>query len=288
MEKALFDFQNHLIVTDADEAYAKTLSSLLNDGSRIEAGESKSVGSGKSTYEIMNFSIKIENPRQRLVFNSERKINLPAAVARFLWMMAGSDRLADIEFYEPKVGSFSDDGIVIPGSSYGQRILRSRPGLDQLQAVIDRLKKDPSSRRAAISIYHPEDAVRDSKDIPCTFGIFYYIRDFKLHSTTLMRSNNSFILMPYNIFEFSLLAEVVCTEVNSKDLPIEFGSLTHTAISMHLYDENGNIEKSKKIIDAAKNVIAAKIPKIPKSSNPLEQIRQLVILEAKLRHESAG
>jgi thymidylate synthase len=287
MSKHLFEQTNHVIAKNADEAYSKTLSALIDQGDKINAGESKSIGSGKTSYEIMNFSIRIENPKQRLIFNNERRINLPAAVARFLWMMAGNDRLADIAFYEPKVSSFSDDGIVVPGSSYGQRILRSRPGLDQLHAVIDRLRKDPTSRRAAISIYHPEDAVRDSKDIPCTFGIFYYIRESKLHSTTLMRSNNSFVLMPYNIFEFSLLSEVVCSEVNSKEYPIELGSLTHMAISMHLYDND--VEKSKKIIDASKAKLPSiTVPGIPKNSAPLEQIRRLVVLEAKLRHESAG
>ena len=147
-----------IIAVDADSAYAETLRSVLENGLEATAGASLSVGAGKPSKEILNFSCVLSQPRKRLPHNPARKLNLPAAVARFVWMMAGSDRLADIAFYEPKVSFFSDDGIAVPGSSYGQRILRSRPGLNQLESAIARLKQDPASRRAAISIYHPEDA----------------------------------------------------------------------------------------------------------------------------------
>lgn len=277
--------QSHVLAEDADSAYAETLRTVLEHGSDIQAGSSQSIGSKKSSREILNFSCVISQPRRRLPLNPARKVNLPAAVARFVWMMAGSDRLADIAFYEPKVRSFSDDGIAVPGSSYGQRILRPRPGLNQLESAIARLKQEPASRRAAISIYHPEDAVRESRDIPCAFGIFYHIREGGLAATTLMRSNNAYILLPYNIFEFSLLAEAVAVEIG---VPLK--TLCHTAISMHVYAHD---------LDAAAKVVGSfdswspqappqDFPAIPTGSSPLQAIRELVILEADLRHESAG
>jgi thymidylate synthase len=284
MNRSSSDSLHRLNTSNADEAYAWTLSQLLDHGEEVIGGESLSVGSGQKVHELLNFTVVLDSPRDRLIFNKARRINLPAAVARFLWMMAGSDRLADIAFYEPKVSLFTDDGISIPGSSYGQRILRSRPGLNQLEAVIDRLQEDPQSRRAAISIYHPEDAIRASKDIPCAFGLFYHIRGDRLHSTTLMRSNNAFILLPYNIFEFSLLAEVVAAEVQ-----VSMGALTHTAISMHLYERD--VAKAREVIEGFRqdsSTRGSNIPEIPLGSAPLQQIRQLVILEAELRHESEG
>jgi thymidylate synthase len=284
MQKSLFDNPAYIKVDGADAAYAQTLSNLLTHGLSVIAGNSLSTGSGKNTREILNYSVIISDLRNKLVFNRARRINLPGAIARFVWMMAASDRLADIAFYEPKVKFFSDDGISVPGSSYGQRILRARPGLNQFEGAIKRLKEDSSSRRAAISIYHPEDITRESKDIPCTFGLFYHIRENKLHATTVMRSNNAFILMPYNIFEFSLLAEVLASE-----LEIEVGSLTHNTISMHLYENN--IEDAKKVVNefnSKKINLVETLPKINTGSKPLEEIRKLVILEAEIRHASAG
>src|SRR5207302_676113 len=151
-------------------------------------------------------------------------------------------RYADIAFYEPKVKGFTDDGISVPGSSYGRRIVQVRPGLDQLGSAISRLKDDPSSRRAAVTIYQPEDAVRESKDIPCAFGLFYHVRGGELYATLSMRSNNAVQLLPFNVFEFSLLAEVVACE-----LGVPLGPLVYQAASMHVYDES--LARAREIID---------------------------------------
>lgn len=275
-------FPGHINVKNADQAIVETLKHIIENGEKVSGGKSLSMGSEKLFHELLNFAVVVNNPLDRLPWNLARRINLPAAVARFVWMMAGSDRLADIAFYEPKVRFFSDDGISIPGSNYGQRILQPHPGLDQLEAVIKRLRDDEHTRRAAISIYRAEDAVRDSKDIPCAFGIFYHIRKNVLHATTLMRSNNAFVLLPYNIFEFSLLAEVVAQE-----LSVKLGTLSHIAISMHIYEND--LEKSKKVISAfGKNTKSVPIPEIIKAPAPLQQIRDLIILEAELRHASAS
>jgi thymidylate synthase len=284
MTRSLFDPLVYLQASDADAAYAETLSRVLDHGDVVTGGESLSVGAGKNSHELLNYSVVLSNPREKLIFNEARHIYLPSAVARFVWMMAGSDRLADIAFYEPKVKSFSDDGIAVPGSSYGQRIMRARPGLNQLEAVIGRLTEDPQSRRAAISVYQPEDAVRSSCDIPCTFGLSYHIRQGKLYATTLMRSNNAFLLLPYNIFEFSLLAEAVAAELN-----IPLGGLTHYALSMHIYEHE--VAKSREVISGYNHLPGVKrnpVPEIPAGSKPLEQIKNLVILEAELRHASEG
>jgi thymidylate synthase len=203
--------------TNASEAFKGTLQQVLESGSMLKAAESKSTGSNKIFQEILNYHLIIEDPRQRLFRNTKRTFNLPGAIARFIWMMAGNNRLADIEFYWGRaVTPFSDDAITVPGSSYGARMFSSSPGLNQIDAIIHRLQDDPSTRRAAVSIYQPIDAVRESRDIPCTFGLFFHVREEHLISTVIMRSNNALILLPYNIFEFSLLAEVIAQEVGCR------------------------------------------------------------------------
>lgn len=269
-------------VEDANQAYKSTLKDILNAGSEIKAEQSLSVGSNKKFKEILNYNLVIKNPTQRLLTNSSRGFNLPGAIARFVWMMAANNRLADIEFYWGlKVSKFTDDGYTVPGSSYGARMFNASPGLDQIEAVIKRLKEDPSTRRAAVSIYHPIDAIRPSKDIPCTFGIFYHIRDNKLISTVVMRSNNAFILLPYNIFEFSLLAEIIAKEVG-----VEMGSMYYNALSMHIYEDNYKI--SQKIVDGADELNDVHFPPMPFTPKPMDEVKKLIRLEAQIRHVSAG
>src|SRR4051794_33675960 len=87
-------------VTSANEAFVKTLAAVRNTGIPVTADDSKSVGSNRSTLELQNFTICITDPRNRLIRLPEYKIPLVTAIARFIWMMAGNNRLADIAFYE--------------------------------------------------------------------------------------------------------------------------------------------------------------------------------------------
>ncbi len=104
----------------------------------------------------------------------------------------------------------------MPGSNYGMRLFQPKPNLNQIDGVIKRLQKDRAMRRAAMVVWIPEDAVRESKDIPCAFGSFCVIRDGHLVFITVMRSNNALILLPYNAFEFTLFAEIIATEAGVK------------------------------------------------------------------------
>lgn len=267
---------------NANSAYRQILSDILSIGKEIKASKTLSTGSEKITKDLWNYSVKINNPNDSIVKSDEQKFFLAGAVSRFIWMMGANNRIKDIEFYWGSgVGRFSDDEILMPGSNYGARMITPRPGMNQIESVIDRLKKNPSTRRGAISIYHPEDAVRDSKDIPCAFGIFYTIRDGKLNTTIIMRSNNAKFLFPYNIFEFSLLSEVIANEVG-----VEIGELHFQAVSMHLYEED--FEKAQKIVDETEFKDFTFSNPIPKNNNSLNEIKKLIKLEADLRHASMG
>lgn len=196
----------------------------------------QSIGSGKPTRELMNYTFMLSSPRDRLPAAAAvcpEPFSLPLAAARFVWMMSGSDRLESIRHYSAGAAKFSDDGFVVPGSSYGSRLFYARPGLDQIAHVVKALTDDQSSRRAMATVYQPEDVARKSNDIPCTFGLSFMIRGDRLHVTTIMRSNNAWQLLPYNIFEFSLLAEVVAERIG-----IDFGTYAHHCLSLHLYEKD--------------------------------------------------
>lgn len=266
---------------DANEVYRTVLGDVMREGAEISAAESLSVGSKRKFKEILNYNLTLTNPVQRLLSEGPT-FNLPGAIARFVWMMAANNRLADIEFYwGMKVSAFSDDDFTVPGSSYGARMFNASPGLDQIEAIIKRLKTDNSTRRAAVSIYHPIDAIRDSKDIPCTFGVFFHIRQEHLISTVVMRSNNAFVLLPYNIFEFSLLSEIIANEVG-----VAIGSMNYNVMSMHVYEEN--FEIVNQILSNREVKVLNKFPPMPKYPSPMEEVKKLIRLESKIRHSSAG
>lgn len=264
----------------SDAAFRRVLGDVLG-APKVEAVSAGADKVKDASNEYLAYRFEISNPRHRIVANEAYVLSLPVAVARFVWMISGNNRLADIAFYEPKVRDFTDDQIIVPGSSYGARIRQAHPGIDQLQAVIARLRDGRHSRRAAISIYQPTDAVRDSKDIPCAFGLFFHIRDNNLHTQVIMRSNNATTLLPFNIFEFSLLAEVVAAECG-----VEMGPLSHYAASMHIFEKMRAF--SERIVNEGGGTRSVEMPKMPSDPTPLEEVRRLVHFEADMRHRSEG
>jgi nicotinamide riboside kinase len=268
-------------VPDAEAAYRKALADVLATDREVVSGETKSVGSKRPSKEILHYDLVIGSPRERLIWNPKGKFYLPLAVARFVWMMAGNDRLQDIQFYEKKVAGFSDDGIIVPGSSYGHRMMYPTPGCDQIAGVIARLKEDAATRRAAVAVFQPEDVTRVSNDIPCLFGLAFHNRGDFLHPAVIMRSNNAFALLPYNIFEFSLVGEAVATEIGLK-----LGGMSYHALSMHVYATD--YAKAQDAIAANWPTQTTPVPLMPIDPSPLSQIRELVKIEAEVRHAAAG
>ncbi len=255
------------------EASVQTVRDVTQHGAAVSSEGSRH---GSST-EILGYTTGMTNPRARIGAGN-RHLNTVAAVARFVWLVSGSDRLEDIAYYENKVRGFTDDGLSVPGSSYGKRIFNPSPGTNQMRGVLDELRERPDSRRAATVVWLPEDAVRrDSHDIPCTFGLFFHVRDGGLIMTTVMRSNNAVTFLPYNFFEFSMIGEIVATE-----LGVRFDRYVHWAASMHFFEQPAS-EREK--ILATTGPQAIEMPEMPEGA-AMEMAYELARHEAKLRHAS--
>ena len=256
-----------------DGVYCTLLKDILDDGQRVTAGKSLSVGSNQTTSEILNYSFSLPNPRDRLLFHPKRRLNLTAAIGRFTWMMSGSNLLSGIEFYDSKARDFSDDGLTVPGSSDGARLLKPQPGFNQIDNVIKLLKSEASTRRAAVTIYRAEDVGRQSRDIPCTMGLVFNIRGGGLHATTLMRSNNAVRVLPYDVFLFSLLSELVASAVG-----VPFSSYHHFAVSMHIYENDVFLAREILVQPALQRTIMAAMP-----PGSMEEVEKLVRFEGEVR-----
>ncbi|MCL2360620.1 MAG: thymidylate synthase [Defluviitaleaceae bacterium] len=116
--------------------------------------------------------------------------------------------------------------------TYHDRITNYGGELNQLQFVIDELKRSPDSRRAVIDI-------RDNKVDPfnshpaCLQHMQFLIRGGKLHMKVLMRSNDGVEATFMNAFAFVMIQKKVA---DALDLPI--GTYTHRANSFHCYEKD--------------------------------------------------
>ena len=98
----------------------------------------------------------------------------------------------------------------------------------QIPYIIEELRRNPHTRRAAIDVRSPWDLTSD--DPACLQHVQYFIRDGKLHCKVLFRSNDACKATFMNAFALIMLQERIADK-----LGVKMGSYTHRANSFHCY-----------------------------------------------------
>lgn len=102
--------------------------------------------------------------------------------------------------------------------------------IDQLQGVIDQIKKDPNSRRLIVNAWNPAEV--DGMALPpCHVLYQFYVMDGKLSCKLYQRSVDAFLGAPFNIASYALLTHMVAHICN-----LEVDEFIHTFGDLHLYN----------------------------------------------------
>ena len=185
---------------------------------------------GMATREVLDVGIRLTRPRARLLMAPSRIINPAFAVAETVWILCGSDASWIFEF-NGQLEQYADDGIL--RGAYGPRIRRWGGTVDQLHRVVEILKEDPDSRRALIQLYDPAQDAAGHRDVPCTLGFQFHLRKGRLDMTTSMRGQDVWIGLPYDLFFYTTLHELVAGWLGA-----ELGEYRHHVGSLHIYDRD--------------------------------------------------
>lgn len=169
-----------------------------------------------------------------------RNLNPKIAAAEALQLIGGfSDpdwlvKLApNFERYREPTGEF--------WGAYGVRIGH------QLEHVLSKLYGDMDTRQAVITLWNPGiDNVREKSDYPCTVALGFTQYSGKLDMSVVMRSNDVWLGLPYDMFQFTQLQLTLCNITG-----LQPGTYTHTAWSMHLYTRD--LEKSYNVLNRGIN-----------------------------------
>lgn len=113
--------------------------------------------------------------------------------------------------------------------------------IDQLQDIIETIKKNPDSRRLIVSAWNPED-VPSMALPPCHTMFQFYVADNKLSCQLYQRSGDIFLGIPFNIASYSLLTHLI-----AKECGLEVGEFIHTIGDAHLY--TNHLEQVKTQLD---------------------------------------
>ena len=111
-------------------------------------------------------------------------------------------------------------------SNYGYQWQRH----NQLEYIVNKLRENPDTRHAAISIYDAKENNEYVHDTPCTYAVQFSIVNNKLCMSVYMRSNDIWYGFCNDQYQFASLQQMIADR-----LSIETGWYYHHAHNMHLY-----------------------------------------------------
>ena len=204
----------------ANEAYEYMHNEIIANG--VEFAGTKA---------LFNIGFTIENPTDKVITNKERNWKHEYAEAEWQWYMSGDRNIAKLGEIYGKVPAIwkcmaDPDGDV--NSNYGYQWKRNC----QIDYVCAKLKTNPNTRHAAISIYDAKEFDKYKKDTPCTYAVQFTIINKKLCMSVYMRSNDIWYGFCNDQYQFSSLQKMI-----SDRLSIDVGWYYHHAHNMHLYND---------------------------------------------------
>ena len=188
-----------------------------------------------NTKALFNVGFTIENPMDNHISCEQRNWKHEYAEAEWQWYLSGDrniKKLGDIYGKVPEIWKRMADGKGNVNSNYGWQWKRK----DQLDEVICKLKENPKTRQAAISIYDAKEMHMYNSDTPCTYAVQFTILNDKLNMCVTMRSNDLWYGFCNDQYCFSRLQLMIADK-----LEIRLGTYFHFAHNLHLY--NNIIEK---------------------------------------------
>lgn len=214
------------------DAYHGMAHTVLSQGVHQENG----------TTEVKNVLIEVDNPMQNTyVPNRDMKLKwgLPVAymIGELLWSGKGDNSLAYIAQFSKFWNHLSEDGKTV-NSAYGY-IATKKFGFNQIDKMVEELKRDPNSRRCTLNINVPRTPgtpdICTTKDEWCTMYLQFALNDdkTKVDMTAVMRSNDIWFGFPTDYTYFLFIQYLV-----ARGLGLEVGSYTHMANSLHVYDNH--------------------------------------------------
>lgn len=133
--------------------------------------------------------LSITNPKERVLFDKTRNANPFFHVMEIVWMLAGENDVRWIEQFNRGFRGFADTGTDTLHGAYGHRWLKHF-GKNQIQAVADMLRTDPTTRRAVIAMWDPRVDLSSHNDLPCNTQIMFRVVQGVLDMTVINRSND--------------------------------------------------------------------------------------------------
>ncbi|MDE2976666.1 MAG: thymidylate synthase [Acidobacteriota bacterium] len=165
-----------------------------------------------------------------------KRLHLRSIIVELLWFLRGETNIDYLHRHGVSIWDEWADENGDLGPVYGSQ-WRSWPtpdgrSIDQIAAVIERIRTEPTSRRLIVSAWNVAEV--DSMALPPCHALFqFYVAAGRLSCQLYQRSGDLFLGVPFNIASYSLLLMMV-----ARNCGLEAGEFVHTFGDAHLYSNH--------------------------------------------------
>jgi thymidylate synthase len=198
----------------------------------LDHGVQKADRTGTGTRSVFGWQMRFDLA-QGFPMVTTKKLHLKSIVHELLWFLSGSTNVAYLRDNGVSIWDEWADADGELGPVYGHQ-WRSWPTpegahIDQISELMERLKRDPDSRRLIISAWNVAEIPKMAL-APCHALFQFYVADGKLSCQLYQRSADIFLGVPFNIASYALLTEMVAHQCGLKP-----GDFVWTGGDCHLY-----------------------------------------------------
>jgi thymidylate synthase len=197
-----------------------------------EQGHRKDDRTGTGTLSVFGWQMRFDLA-EGFPLVTTKKLHLRSIIHELLWFLQGSTN----------VGYLRENGVTIwdewadeqgeLGPVYGHQWRHWPNGdggtIDQIRDVIDRIRRDPDSRRLIVSAWNVADLPKMAL-APCHAFFQFHVGGGRLSCQMYQRSADIFLGVPFNIASYALLTHMVAQQCDL--IP---GDFVWTGGDCHLY-----------------------------------------------------
>ncbi|NWG27271.1 MAG: thymidylate synthase, partial [Ignavibacteriaceae bacterium] len=188
----------------------------------MENGVRKQTRTGVDTISYFGAFYKVDL-NEGFPLLTTKKMQWKSLLHEVLWYLSGENHIRNLRKHTKIWDAWADENGVLE-TAYGYywrhfpSAQRNKNGewvvreVDQIQYVMDEIKRNPNSRRLVVSAWEPGNATT-SKLPPCHYTFVFNVNDGKLNCHLIQRSGDIALGIPFNLAAYSLLTQVIAQQV---------------------------------------------------------------------------
>ena len=198
----------------------------------LDEGVTKEDRTGTGTISVFGHQMRFDLS-EGFPMVTTKKLHTRSIIHELLWFLSGDTNIRYLQENGVRIWNEWADENGDLGPVYGKqwRSFAGRDGktVDQIQWVIDEIKRNPDSRRLVVSAWNPAELDKMALP-PCHLLFQFYVANGKLSCQLYQRSADTFLGVPFNIASYALLTHMIAHVTG-----LEAGDFVHTLGDAHLY-----------------------------------------------------